>query len=66
LAYVEVVKECREEQKHFTPRRKDAKGAKRTKQLYFASLRALAPWREIFQSFRTFVGLGWIRTSRWG
>jgi hypothetical protein len=47
----EAVRKCREERKHFTPRRKDAKDAKRTKLRLFASLCALAPWREIVHFF---------------
>ena len=38
-------------QKHFTRRRKVAEGAKRTKELFFASLCALASLREIVYSF---------------
>src|SRR5208283_5920674 len=47
----EAVKKCREEQKHFTQRRKVAEDAKKTKKLLFASLCALASLREIVYFF---------------
>jgi len=47
----EAVKKCPGKQKHFTQRRKGAKGAKRTKRLFFARLRAFAAWREIVYFF---------------
>ena len=43
----EAVKKSLNEQKHSTQRRKVAEGAKRTEQLFFASLCALASLREI-------------------
>jgi hypothetical protein len=45
------VKKSRNEQKHFTQGRKVAKDAKRTMELYFASLCALASLREIVNYF---------------
>jgi hypothetical protein len=41
------VKKPLDEQKHFTQRRKVVEGAEKTKQLFFASLCALASLREI-------------------
>jgi hypothetical protein len=45
------VKKSPEEQKHFTQRRKGLEGAKKTEQLLFASLCALASLREIVYFF---------------
>jgi hypothetical protein len=47
----EAVKKSPEEQKHFTQRRKGLEGAKKTEQLLFASLCALASLREIVYFF---------------
>jgi mRNA-degrading endonuclease RelE of RelBE toxin-antitoxin system len=47
----EAVKKSLEEQKHFTQRRKVLEGAKKTKQLSFAILCALASLREIVHFF---------------
>jgi hypothetical protein len=55
----EAVKKSREEQKHFTQSRKVAEGAKRTKQLSFASLCALASLREIVCFFTPSRAMGY-------
>jgi hypothetical protein len=47
----EAVKKSLEEQKHFTQRRKVQEGAKKRKQLSFATLCALASLREIVYFF---------------
>jgi hypothetical protein len=54
---IEAVRKCREEQKHFTQRRKVAEDAKKTKKLLFANLCALASLREIVYFFTA--------SSRW-
>jgi hypothetical protein len=53
------VKKSPEEQKHFTQRRKVVEGAKKTKQLFFASLCALAPLREIVYFFTASCAVGY-------
>ena len=58
----EAVKKSLDEQKHFTQRRKAGKGAKKTKQLFFASLRALASLREIVGFFT--ASMPWARLGR--
>ena len=54
----EAVKKSLNEQKHSTQRRKVAEGAKRTEQLFFASLCALASLREIVYSFTASQAVG--------
>ena len=46
-----AAKEFLNEQKHFTPRRQVAEGAKKTKGWFLALLGVLAPWREIVYFF---------------
>jgi hypothetical protein len=58
----EAVKKSLDEQKHFTQRRKAGKGAKKTKQLFFASLHALASLREIVGFFT--ASMPWARLGR--
>jgi hypothetical protein len=52
------VKKSLKEQKHFTQRRKVQEGAKKTKQLFFASLCALASLREIVYFFTASGAMG--------
>jgi hypothetical protein len=54
----EAVKKSLDEQKHFAQRRQAGKGAKETKQLFFASLRALASLREIVYLFTASFAVG--------
>ncbi len=58
----EAVKKCREEQKHFTQRRKVAEDAKKTKKLLFANLCALASLREIVYFFT--ASMAWALIGR--
>jgi hypothetical protein len=58
----EAVKKSPNEQERFAQRRKVAEGAKRTMQLLFASLCALAPLREIV-FFHRFESRG--KSGRW-
>jgi hypothetical protein len=57
----EAVKKSLKEQKHFTQRRKVQEGAKKRKQLFFASLCALASLREIVYFFT--ASTAWVRES---
>jgi len=52
------VKKSRQEQKHFTQRHKGAEDAKKTKQLFHASLCALASLREIVYFFTASAAVG--------
>jgi hypothetical protein len=71
LARSEGVKKSLNEQKHFTPRRKVAKDAKRIKELFFASLCAQASWREnVYFSIASLrvgsVKKFWTKITVWG
>jgi hypothetical protein len=53
------VKKSLEEQKHFTQRRKVLEGPKKTKQLFFATLCAMASLRETVPFFTPSRALGY-------